>query len=267
MYAPAPPRQREARLAEIVRDFASEPAVVGIFLAGSLASGNADAHSDIDLRVVVESAALSRFCADRLSRPTRWTGFLFNEWSDDEACCVSHFEGFGKVDVFYLGASQLEPSPWLALPIIVLHDPTGIIGLARARSAIEHSPTDEHLINRAVGKAVACAVEVGRRVGRGELIYAQSLLDGLRQRLVDLEDLLENRRPGLNCSFKIEERVSAELLAALYAACPSAIPAELQRALAQLAGVCRALVWQLHERSKLVASPESFVCALDALAE
>lgn len=144
---------------------------MGLFVAGSLAAGTADAHSDIDLRVVVEPGAWPRFCADRLSRPTR-----------------------------------------------------------------------------------------------GELIYAQRLLDGLREWLVILEDLLEDRWPGLDCSFRIEKRVSSELREALYAACPRSDAAELQAALTRLLPICRALICRLHERSKL-ASPAPFLRALDALAE
>src|SRR5690242_18076576 len=117
MYVPPSPRQREALLTQIVQDLSDDPAVIGVFVAGSLAAGTADAHSDIDLRVVVEPGAWSGFCADRLSRPTRWPGFLFNEWADDPACCVSHFETFGKVDMLYISADDLRPSPWLALPI------------------------------------------------------------------------------------------------------------------------------------------------------
>jgi len=66
-------------------------------------------------------------------------------------------------------------------------------------------------------------------------------------------------------SFRIERRVSSELCEALHAACPRSDAAELQAALIRLLPVCRALIYRLHERSKL-ASPAAFLRALDALA-
>jgi hypothetical protein len=267
MYAPASPEQRDRLLREIGGDFRRDSAVVGLFLAGSLAAGTADAHSDIDLRVVVEPSALSRFCAQRLSRPTRWSGFLFNEWGDDETCCVSHFENFAKVDIFYISADGLRPSPWLALPIRALHDATGTIEAARANSAGLDASAEPIQIERVLGKTISYAIEVARRVARGELVYAQSLLDGLRNRIVALEDLLENRTPGINCSLKVEKRVSPQLLEVLYAACPHAERAELQVALAGLVRVCREFVSRLRDGGKLGSSPTAFLRALDALAQ
>ena len=98
MYAAPPPEQRQRLLNEIVGDLAQDPEVVGIFVAGSLASGTADTHSDIDLRVVVTPSAISDVCANRLDRPRRWTGFLFNEWDEDINCCVCDCEHFAKVE-------------------------------------------------------------------------------------------------------------------------------------------------------------------------
>ena len=266
MYGPAAPEQRDRLLREIADDFIRESGVVGVFLAGSLAAGTGDAHSDIDLRVVVERKALSTFCAQRLSRPNRWSGFLFNEWGDDETCCVSHFENFAKVDIFYIPADGVRPSSWLALPIRVLHDATGVIAAAHANSTRLTAPVELMQIERVLGKTISYAIEVARRIARDELLYAQSLLEGLRNRLVALEDLLENRSPGIDCSLKIEERISSQLRDALYAACPHMNSADLQAALAGLVKVCRELVLRLADRGQLDRSSTPFLRVLDALA-
>jgi predicted nucleotidyltransferase len=265
MYSPASLESRNYLLQEIVADFARDPEVVGVFLAGSLAADTADVHSDIDLRVVVAPTAISRFCQERISRPERWSGFLFNEWADDETCCVSHFEDFTKVDIFYACADAMEPSPWFSLPTRILHDPTGLIGVTVAKSAFAEGTTTPLVVERTIGKTIAYAIEVARRMARGELAYAQSLLDGLRNRIVTLEDLLEDRSPGLNSSFKIEKRISPQLLQEIYAACPHTEPEELNAALTRMINVCRKLVCGLHERSKLSRSPTTFLRALDAL--
>ncbi len=265
MYSPASLESRDFLLREIVADFARDPDVVGVFLAGSLAADTADVHSDIDFRVVVAPTAIARFCQERLSRPERWSGFLFNEWAEDETCCVSHFEGFAKVDIFYVRADALEPSPWFTLPTRILHDPMGLVGATAAKSEFAEGTATPLVVERAVGKAIAYAIEVARRLARGELAYAQSLLDGLRNRIVTLEDLLEDRSPGLNSSFKIEKRISPELLQEVHAACPHTKPEELDAALTRLVNVCRKLVCDLHQRAKLSRPPVAFLRALDAL--
>jgi predicted nucleotidyltransferase len=267
MYAPAPPGQREALLNEIVGDLSQDPAVVGIFLAGSLAAGTADAHSDIDLRVVVTPSAIADYCAERLERPRQWTGFLFNEWDENNnSCCVSHFEHFAKVDIYYVAADQI--GTWLraTAPIRVIHDPAGIVTAARqdARMLIA-VPTSFATVEQAVGKATAYAIEVARRLARGELIYAQTLLDAFRDRLVVLEDLLEGQHAVASASH-LEKRPKAHLVRSLYRSCDVAEPIAVQATLANLARACRTTVSQLHERSLLKSSPTPFLYVLDQLA-
>ncbi|MCJ9746046.1 MULTISPECIES: hypothetical protein [unclassified Neorhizobium] len=58
--------------------------------------------------------------------PKQWPGFLFNEWLPGTQHCVSHFQPFGKIEIFYHDAAKLTPSPWYRPPIKILHDPAGI---------------------------------------------------------------------------------------------------------------------------------------------
>lgn len=125
---------RDRLLAAASKYFIGQADVVGVYLGGSLPAGTADAYSDIDLRVVVESDAYRRFVDRRLDIPRAWDGFLFNEWLDGASHCVSHFRPFIKLDIFYIDRSALAPSPWLALPIGVIHDPRGIVAEVVARS-------------------------------------------------------------------------------------------------------------------------------------
>src|SRR5258708_26301438 len=108
MYQPPPAELRDRVLNYVAAEFSADPAVVGVYLAGSLAAGTADPHSDIDLRVIVTSTAHSEFTNARLSRPTSWPGFLFNEWGEDPTCCVSHFQGFVKLDIFYIDIDEFH---------------------------------------------------------------------------------------------------------------------------------------------------------------
>jgi hypothetical protein len=108
------------------------PDVVGIFVAGSLPAGTADAYSDIDLRIIAAPEGQARLLAERLASPSQWGDLLFNEWMDGTQHCVLHFRPFLKVDVFYLGTDTFVPSPWLKFPASVLLDRTGVAQTARA---------------------------------------------------------------------------------------------------------------------------------------
>lgn len=76
--------------------FTHDPAVAGMFLGGSLASGTADAWSDIDLRVVVRPERHAGFVEQRLDIPRAWDGFLFNEWLDAAADAYLKLIGSGQ---------------------------------------------------------------------------------------------------------------------------------------------------------------------------
>ncbi len=118
---------RNNLLATALGCFKTDPNVLGIFLGGSIAAGSADAYSDIDLRILVKPERHSHFVEQRRQIPKQWPGFLFNEWVPSAQHCVSHFQPFGKIDIFYYDATALTPSPWYRLPIKILHDPKGIV--------------------------------------------------------------------------------------------------------------------------------------------
>lgn len=267
MYRPPALELRERVLNEVVADFSADPDVLGIFLAGSLAAGTADPHSDIDLRVVVSPTAHSAFIAARLSRPSGWTGFLFNEWGEDPTCCVSHFQHFVKLDIFYLKIEDLSSSQWLRQPIRVIHDPNGLLRTSiQSMEGVSPAPNPEH-VERAIGKALSYAHETARRIACGELIYAESLLNSLRQQIVALEDFEQQRTPGRNSSFKVDLRISTQLRNTLLQSFARADAAEMGRALFSLVTICRPIVIRLHEQFRLARPIANDLAALDALSQ
>jgi hypothetical protein len=128
------------------QEFESNVDVVGLFVAGSLAAGSQDAYSDIDLRVVVKPEKQQWFIEHRREIPRTWPGFLFNEWRPGTRHCVSHFRSFVKIDIFYFGENDLQPSPWHTLPTTILLDRHGAIErMVRASEHLEFIVTDEDL--------------------------------------------------------------------------------------------------------------------------
>lgn len=256
---------RDRLLASALEHFSSDPRVLGIFLGGSLAAGTADAYSDIDMRVVVTADTHLWFVANRREIPKPWPGFLFNEWVPGAHHCVSHFRPFGKIDIFYLSADTLQPSPWYGLPLTVLHDPKGIVIDLIARSAALRFTVSEDDIDFSISKGLAAAHETYRRVMRGELVYAQTLLDELRAHIMCADDWLGDRTPECATLAKFDQRASKDVLSVLMA---SYVPGEAQHilsALDTLTTLYRQQVTAMHDKFQLSRPIENDLAAFDAL--
>lgn len=242
---------RDERLAHATRAFLAEPHVVGIFLGGSLGANSGDPYSDIDLRVVVESEHHTDFVRRRLEIPSSWPGFLFNEWMPGAQHCISHFEPFGKVDIFYLDEAHLKPSPWYGLPIRVLYDPNGVVSELIDRSRGLDFAVAAGDVSHSISKGLAALHETIRRAKRGELTYAQTLLDEFRRHVMKADDWLFERTPTMTLYAKFDERGSRRTLDALQASyCPLEAEAIL-RAANDLSALYRRQVMELHQHFEL----------------
>jgi hypothetical protein len=228
--------------------FTPDAAVMAVFLGGSLAARSGDAWSDIDLRVVVRPEDHARFVAARREITRSWPGFLFNEWMPGAQHCVSHFSPFGKIDIFYLNQARLTPSPWYTLPIQILHDPSGTVASLLEQSKGERFDVSEDDIDFSISKGLSATHETYRRARRGELIYAQTLLDELRQHVMRADDWLFGRTPRTAVFAKFERRGDQETLAALAASYPRHDAQAILRSLHGLARLYRGQIARLHEQ-------------------
>jgi predicted nucleotidyltransferase len=255
---------RETLLDRAVAFFAAQPDVVGIFLAGSLAAGSADAYSDIDLRIIATHEGQARLLNGRLDWPVQWGDLLFNEWVDGTQHCVSHFRPFLKIDVFYWRPDSFKPSPWFKYAAKVFLDRTGIVErvLDGSRSLAHPPPPDEE-VSRVLSKALAGAHEVVRRARRGELCFAQTLLDELRAHMTRLDLWIQSVEPAAPQDLKLERRVTPALLEALKQSYVVLDASEIDRAVVALGGVLATQIVELHERFDL---RRSRVTDLDAVA-
>lgn len=256
---------RSELLATAVRHFSHAPDVIGIFLGGSLAAGSDDAYSDIDLRVVVRTDRHSFYVDQRREIPKQWRGFLFNEWMPGSQHCVSHFRPFGKIDIFYYDANALVPSAWYRLPIKVLHDPEGIVANLIERSRDMSFTVSEDDVDFSISKGLAAAHETLRRAQRDELFYALSLLDEMRQHIMQADDWLNARTPETAVVAKFDRRGSDDVITALkesYCACESGA---ILKSLRQLAQTYRQQIIRLHDRFGLQRPLSSDLEALDTL--
>jgi hypothetical protein len=258
-------KARNDLLATAAGCFKADPDVLGVFLSGSIAAGNTDAHSDIDLRVVVKPERHSHFVQQRRQIPKQWPGFLFNEWIANAQHCVSHFLPFGKIDIFYYNSAALAPSPWYRLPIKILHDPEGIVADLVKRSQGFPFTIGEDDVDFSISKGLAAAHETYRRAMRGELFYAQTLLDELRHHMMQADDWLHDRTAETTVMARFEGRASSDILIALmcsYRPCEGDVIVAALRALAR---VYRNQVLALHKKFQLSRPIENDLAALKTI--
>jgi len=241
-------RAREVLLERAVSFFSSRPGVTGIFLAGSLAAGSDDAYSDIDLRVIATPECQSELVRGRLEWPVQWGDLLFNEWVDGAQHCVSHFNPFLKIDVFYWTPEIFKPSAWFKLPAKVFLDRDGMVGRTLSASQALSFPSPSPVeVSRVVSKALAGTHEVVRRARRGELFYAQTLLDELRSNMIRLDAWILGYEPVAPKDLKLEERASRALVSALRQSYVGVNGADIDQAVVDLTA---ALVQQIVEAHK-----------------
>ena len=256
---------RERLLKTAVDYFSRDPAVLGIFLGGSMPAGMADAYSDIDLRVVVSPDEHPRFVRNRLEMPKAWGDFLFNEWIEGAQHCVSHFRPFGKIDVFYISLTEFRPSPWYSLSTRVLYDPRGLVKDTTTKSKGLAFAIPEEEIDRSVSKGLASAHEAYRRIRRGELFFAQSLLDSLRHYMIQADDWIHRRPPQAVTFSGLEKRASQPLIEAFKNSYVGLDAASIEQALLRLLVVYREQIIALHKQFGLSRPLKNDLYAIDVI--
>ncbi|EDX83197.1 hypothetical protein S7335_376 [Synechococcus sp. PCC 7335] len=244
--------------------FSQQQDVVGVFVAGSIPNGSADAYSDIDLRVVATPTGQERLVSEKFDIPVLWGNWLFNEWRSGTQHCVSHFRPFLKIDVFYWNVETLEPSPSLRFAADILFDRTGQVQELLNRSALLTFPTPETTeVSRVISKALACAHEALRKAKRGELFYAQSLIESLRSYIIQMEDWLRSFEPVTVADFKIEHRISDRLRAVLISSYAPLEAITLESVTIELSKVLSEQIPELHSRFDLRRSLENDTYAVE----
>ncbi len=243
---------REALLERTVSFFAEQPDVIGIFLGGSLPAGSADAYSDIDLRVIATPEGQARLVAGRLEWPTHWGDLLFNEWLNGTQHCVSHFRPFLKIDVMYWTPNIFRPSPWFRMPARVFLDRDGSVRSVLAQSqSLTFSPPPGAEVSRILSKALAGSHEVVRRARRGELCFAQSLLDELRANMTRLDAWIHGIEPLAPQDLKLAARLSPALANAFARSYVGLNASDIDDAVVALSNALAQQIPELHRKFEL----------------
>ncbi|MFC3417938.1 nucleotidyltransferase domain-containing protein [Salinicoccus hispanicus] len=163
-----------------MEDLTADPDVLAVYLGGSLAKGDYDNYSDIDLHTIVAPGKRVEFIKNKRVRAERWGNILFHEDANPLGpVVVTHYIPFIKVDSWYHAPEEIVPSIWLK-GVDVLHDPKGIIS-----NTIKESSNISYILSTQEvevwkSKILAFAHETYRAVMREEIYHAESNLDKMR---------------------------------------------------------------------------------------
>ncbi|MBT2759199.1 nucleotidyltransferase domain-containing protein [Mesobacillus foraminis] len=173
------PKHRDILLEKALQDLTADPDVLAIYLAGSLARGNDDVYSDIDLHTVVNPEKIEGFIKDKSNRAKKWGKVLFEESQLYTPWIVTHYDCFVKVDSWYHSPGEVTPSIWLK-GNKVLYDPHHILSnVMKESSHLVYSPSPEE-VEAWKNKVLAFIHETYRAVMRDEMYYALSNMDRVR---------------------------------------------------------------------------------------
>lgn len=95
-------RERERLRDSIKLDLQNDKNVIAFFYGGSMARGDQDHYSDLDLRIVVEDHVFEEYRKRKTERAGNWGQVLFYEDFPRARHTVTHYYNFLKVDSFYL---------------------------------------------------------------------------------------------------------------------------------------------------------------------
>ncbi len=177
------PVERQKLRESIYKDLVRDPNILAFFYGGSLAKGNEDLYSDLDLRIIVKEEAFEAYRSHKKERAKNWGDVLYYEDFPWSPYSIAHFRSFIKVDTFYYRKSDLQPSVYLK-HVLIEHDPYGIVDQLRDESQSLTYLFTEQEFEIWRGKFFAYLHEVYRRVHRGEFNYAFQMVNSISYSIV-----------------------------------------------------------------------------------
>ncbi|WP_254660936.1 nucleotidyltransferase domain-containing protein [Bacillus sp. FJAT-27225] len=178
------PKHREILLKNALDDLVNDPNVLAIYQGGSLAKGNYDNYSDIDLHIIVKPSKKEEFIRQKRDRARNWgTVLFFEDFHPSSPVVVTHYECFVKIDSWYHIPKEVVPSIWLK-GYEILHDPNNLISEVINLSSHELYEPSSQEVEFWRGKVLAFVHETYRAAMREEHYYALSNLDRIRWLIV-----------------------------------------------------------------------------------
>jgi predicted nucleotidyltransferase len=189
-------KEREKIKNAINRDLIQDENVLAVFYGGSMAKGNHDRFSDLDLRIVVKDEVYEEYRKKKKERAKHWGDVLFYEDFPWAMHTVAHYKSFVKVDAFYYKKEDLKPSHYMKEESQIEYDPYGIVTQVREQSQRLHYELSPGEFEIWRSKFFAHMHEAYRRLKRGELYYALHSLDMMRWSVAAGWEMEKDRQPN-----------------------------------------------------------------------
>lgn len=177
-------------------DLTSDKNVLAVFYGGSMARGNSDVYSDLDLRVVVKDEVYEKYRQNKKQRARNWGEVLYYEDFPWTTYSVAHFKGFVKVDTFYYKQIDLQPSLYLKEEADIVFDPYRIIKEVHEKSKLLNYQLTHEQFEIWRNKFFAYMHEVYRKVMQEEIYAALSYLDMMRWSIAAAWDMEKDKLPN-----------------------------------------------------------------------
>ncbi len=173
--------------------YENDEKIIGIFISGSCADNSYDSYSDVDIRFIVNTTDLENNVLEFKNKLiTSSKEILFFE-----PCCfsnafIAHFYNFIKADIFFYTQDMISPSAWLK-DIRVVKDFDNFIFKIKEQSKQLEFGNDYTNVENDISKYFATAHECFRRIKREEYLYANVLLQTMKEIIIKFYDCLNNR--------------------------------------------------------------------------
>lgn len=226
---PGPPREHGDVIARLVESCSADDRIAAIFLGGSLARGEADEYSDVDLCVIVADDAYTEIVSGREAFVRRLGEPLFLEdFGHDEMAFAILADGT-ELEFNFFRVSDL-----LAIrsgPHRVLLDKEGILAGAQfPPSGLDHAAQVEEL-RRILFWFWHDLAHFTTAIGREKLWWAAGQLEQLRSYCVNLARIGQDVQTEDEPYWKLDDEISTDPLDALRSTfCAMELDAMLQAA-------------------------------------
>jgi len=176
--------QHRRLLERAAAHFQADQRVLGVAVGGSIAAGNMDFYSDIDLDVIVRGDDFDAVFAER-DRAAVAVGQPLFRFIADHLPFGAHlyivlYEGPIKLDFSYLRVTDVEPS-WTLAGRVILKDTNGFLAAIKSQSAelSPDQPPRERVLSLNQKFWTWCWYVFGK-IKRGELWEALDGIDSIR---------------------------------------------------------------------------------------
>jgi predicted nucleotidyltransferase len=207
-------RAREQVIARFADACSSDDRIMAAFVGGSIARGEADQYSDIDLCVVTTDAEAGDAFADRAAFVARLgTPLFLEDWGHDDPEVFVILADGTDVEVFFVPESRIHEMQ--VGPILAVIDRTGLLTNLEVPVRAPDSEDLARELRRLLAWFWHDVSHLIKALGRGQLWWAAGEVEALRGYCVNLVRIEQGLEASEEPYFKIDDDASTADLESL----------------------------------------------------